>query len=528
MKRVSLLFILVVMIAAVEAKEKKEPVIMTVMGKEVPLSEFIFMAKKDNSVDLKDKQSVRNYVELYKNYKLKVADAEALTMHEAPRFSEELEDYRIQLQQSYLYDKFGLDSAIQVIYERTKVIPGIKQIYFMYPQELFKTKQILTKDTLVLYEKINEVAMRIKNGESFEEVGKSFKNDSTVVYSETEYVSSFQFPKALEEEIFSMEPGAVSRPIRSLYGFHLIQLSQIIPNPGKIRVAHILTGFPTKTPTEEEIEDARMKSEEVYQKAMANEDFDELIQSYSTDSIGAKRGGFIEFGLGDIIEPMEKAGFGLEKIGDISKPFQTSHGFHILKLVERKGITPLEEVASNILDGMKNSEHFFDLYHAFDERMKSRHGFIFYKDAYEELQRLADVYHPLDTAFHARGLELKKTLVFIDTLDFSQDIFVEYMINKHRTAEMYSNDFMLEVYRYFEREIITEIEKRSLERDYPDFQLQMKEYYDGILLFEVSNKRIWSRPVDEQEQLEAEWIKELNEKYPVIINWKAIKKIKKI
>jgi peptidyl-prolyl cis-trans isomerase SurA len=87
---------------------------------------------------------------------------------------------------------------------------------------------------------------------------------------------------------------------------------------------------------------------------------------------------------------------------------------------------------------------------------------------------------------------------------------------------------MDDVFNYFVREILLEVEKRSLERDYPDYLMQLQEYYDGILLFEISNKRVWSRPVEEQEQLEAEWIKEMNEKYPVTINWKAIRKIKRI
>jgi peptidyl-prolyl cis-trans isomerase SurA len=87
---------------------------------------------------------------------------------------------------------------------------------------------------------------------------------------------------------------------------------------------------------------------------------------------------------------------------------------------------------------------------------------------------------------------------------------------------------MWDVFKSFERTILTEIEKRSLARDYPEYLLQLNEYYDATLLFEISNKRVWSRAVEEQEQLEAEWVKELNEKYPVTINWKVINKIKKI
>jgi peptidyl-prolyl cis-trans isomerase SurA len=71
------------------------------------------------------------------------------------------------------------------------------------------------------------------------------------------------------------------------------------------------------------------------------------------------------------------------------------------------------------------------------------------------------------------------------------------------------------------------MQRETLETDYPDYNMLIKEYYDGILLFEISNKRVWSQPAEEQDNLEAEWLKELNEKYPVTINKKVIKSIKK-
>lgn len=529
MKKISLFIILVGLIATLEAKEKKEPVVMTVAGKDVPLSEFIFMAKKDNSVDFKNKQSVKNYIELYKNYKLKVADAEALSIHQAPKFDSELEKYSFQLQQSYLIDKSGEDSAMRAIYERSKILPGIKQIYFSYPRELFVSKQILTKDTLELFGKANEAWLRIKNGESFEDVGASLSNGTDIMYSVTDYVYPFSLQdKGLEDYIYSMQPGDISRPVRSMHGFHLIKMDRIIPNPGTVRVSHIISAFPSENPTDNEIEETRRKSEEIYQKAIANEDFSALVLAFSDDSTNAKNGGMLEFGLGDVMEPIEKVGFALENIGDISKPFQTRYGFHILKLVDRKPEVPFEEVESKIYDAMDDSDRFFDLHRSFVEHMKVRHGYVFDAEAYNELKSLADEFFPTDSVFAYRGIELHKTLVCIDSFDFRQGEFVEYLVKKHRSAQPYSIDFMQDVFNFFIFEIVTEIERNSLERDYPDYVLQLKEYYDGILLFEISNKRVWSRPVEEQEQLEAEWVKELNEKYPVTINWKVINKIKKI
>jgi peptidyl-prolyl cis-trans isomerase SurA len=110
---------------------------------------------------------------------------------------------------------------------------------------------------------------------------------------------------------------------------------------------------------------------------------------------------------------------------------------------------------------------------------------------------------------------------------FPQYEFVEYMVRRPLSAMTYSKDYLNDLFRMFNKDVTIELERRSLEKHNPEYNMILIEYYDGILLFEISNKRVWSRPVEEQEELEAEWIKELNEKYPVQINWKVLKNLKK-
>jgi len=105
---------------------------------------------------------------------------------------------------------------------------------------------------------------------------------------------------------------------------------------------------------------------------------------------------------------------------------------------------------------------------------------------------------------------------------------VEYLYKNHKTPHIYSLDFLQNVLDVFVRTILTTVEERSLERDYPEYLLQLNELYDGTLVFELSNNRVWRHDVEDQERLEAEWVKELNEKYPVTINWKVVNKIKKL
>jgi peptidyl-prolyl cis-trans isomerase SurA len=389
-------------------------------------------------------------------------------------------------------------------------------------------KKVLTKDTLDLYRKAIVAFNRIQNGESFEEVGESLSEEYDIRYFIIENVSPLQFPKPLEERIYSMKAGDISEPFRSVRGYYLIKVDSIVPNPGRIRVAHIISAFPSEDPTDEEREKTQRRSEEIYQKALSGIDFANLVLEFSDDSIHAKEGGIIEMGRGEKLKQVETAGFDLVNIGDVSKPFQSHYGFHIVKLIDRIPDVPLEELQSKLFETMRSTDRFFDLFHGFVERMKVRHGYVFYPEAYQELERLADENFPTDSIFVTDGSEMEKPLLRVDDDDYPQGLFVQYMYRNNMTNQHYSLDFMKDTFKEFEYAILREIEKRSLEDAYPDYLLQLNEYYDGTLLFEISNNRIWRKPLEEQEQLEAEWIKELNEKYPVKINWKVINRIKKI
>jgi peptidyl-prolyl cis-trans isomerase SurA len=513
------------MVAVAEAKGKKDPIVMKVVDKEIPLSEFIYMAKKDNSVDLTDEKSVQNYVELFKNYKLKVADAEAMTINRAPKFESELERYKLELQESFLSDKSGEDSAVHVIYERMKRLPRFKQILFR-----FTKGQLVSSDTMPVYNRAMEAYNRIRNGESIEAVAESLTSDSndSTVYADNEYVFPLRMAKALEDKIYSMEPGELSLPVRSMGGFHVIQLEAFIPNPGKVRVAHILTRFPSDQPTDEEIEAIRSKSDSLYQKVIAGEDFAMMAKTFSDDSISRQEGGALHaFGINEMLVPFEKAAFALENNGDVSKPVQTRFGFHIIKLLDRQEELLFEEVESRIYQSMRVTERNFDLYRVFDDKMKERHAYHIYTDAYAQLDSLADIYFPIDERFITCVRAIEEPLFRLDSVDVPTSLFIEYMFKARTSAKTYSKDFMNEILDLYVRDIVKEMERDCLERDYPEYNRLIGEYYDGILLFEVSNRRVWAHPIEEQPELEVEWMKELNEKYPVTIHWKVIKKLKK-
>ena len=515
------------------SQQREDPTVMTVADMEVPLSEFLFLAQ-NSEVNLSDKKSLDNFVEMFKTFKLKIVEALSLGIQESLAFQQELEYYYAELMASYLSDKEGEERVMRTVYERGKEVLTLNHILFLLPEKS------LPKDTLEIFNKANAFYRRIVAGEDFPTLGWAFAADENAnAYYEEDYIIPLQAPKAVEDVAYTLSEGEISAPIRSPYGFHVIQLRRKIANPGSVQVAHILIQSPEYAPEDDET--LLKRANEVYAKIKAGEDFGELANTYSTDENTRAFGGVLPyFGVGNMVSPFEQSAFSLENIGDVSGPVQTRYGYHLIKLLDRKGYPSFDEMAPSIYTAMKEGtgEWSRELSKSFDEQLKEELNFTFYQEAYNELLNLCDDYFPTDTGFYNLASTMSKPIMRMNERNFPQDEFAEYIridyLRKHpltdspmpMSNQTYSKDYLNEMFLFFVREIATHLGKIDLEERNPEFRKMLNEYYEGILLFEISSNRVWNQPVEEQTRIEQDWIKELNEKYEVEINWNVLNNLK--
>lgn len=503
-----------------QKKTVDEPAVMTVAGKDIPVSEFLFIAQKDSGVDLNNKKSVDDFVTLFKNFKLKVADAEAAQYDQTENFRNELRDYEMQLRTGILSDKRGESEVLHEIYDRGKMIPAFSDIVFPLPE------QTVSKDTVVVYQHAKAAYDRILHGEDYEKVGRELaegKGD-TAFFDHVEYIYPLQLMKSLENTVFNMKVGQIVGPVRSPAGFHILRLEKLTPNPGRIRVAHIMLGSDSEQPDTVALLN---RANEIYDRLKQGESFSALVNAYSIDAKTRNNDGILPyFTLGDMVRPFEEAAFALKDTGDFTRPVRTRYGYHIIKLLDRRPMAPYEELEEMYYTTMRQGDRNFELFKSYDDMMKKKYGYTFNQEAYDELQRLCDDYFPTDTNFYNRAKTMHKTLMHLNGTDFPQSEFAEYLRLYPFSTKTYSGDFMSEVYQLFIRDIIRTLERRELDANHPELEKLMKEYRDGILLFNISNERIWSHPIEEQAKLEADWVKELNKKYEVKVHRKVLNNLK--
>ncbi len=515
--------VLATMCCTVQAQVTPDSVVMTIAGKQVSVAEFLFMAQKNGEVNLKNPQSAEAYVELYKNFKLKVADAEAMGIDQTSDFKSEYDEYKSQLTGSFLSDKKAEEAFALEMYNRGNELPELSHIVVRLPS------QYLTKDTVGPYQKAMDIYRQLKNGADVDALGEALAKqpDGGIAYEYMRVLRPLTTLKSFENVVYAMKEGEISLPVRTSLGYHIIQLHSKKADKGTVRVSQILFGLPDHATAKQQAK-ALKDAEKVYQLLQQGQAFETLAKSYSTDSVSASQGGAIPpFVQGVMPVAVEEAAFALAKPGDYSGIVQTGKGYVILRLEGKKPRPSFESQKASLIRKLGMGEYNFELYRSFDNQLKKESGYVFYPEAYAELQGLCNTYFPGEKEFFEAARDMKKTLCTENGINVPQSDFAYYTVTNPFSTKAYAGDFLQEVYDLFVRDILTTAERKTLEAKHPEIPFLLQEYRDGSLLFEVSNRKIWNKPSAEQPALEAQWIKELNAKYPVVIHWEVIRKFYK-
>ena len=224
---------------------ENDPVLMKVNGKSIKKSEFEYIYKKNNQQQT-DSKSLDEYLELFKNYKLKVAEAEACGLDTTRSFRTELAGYRAQLVQPYLVDREMDDRLAKEAYDRLKENVEVSHILFRVNPGMTETE----KDKV--YQKAKSVLERIRKGEDFEKLAKEYSEDPSVKRNGgyLGYIGGFMTVYPFETAAYTTPVGSVSEPVLSQFGYHLIKVSDRRPDPGERLTAHIMLMLPSNASDE--------------------------------------------------------------------------------------------------------------------------------------------------------------------------------------------------------------------------------------------------------------------------------------
>ena len=466
----------------------QDVVLFEVEGDSVTAGEFAVVYNKNRNIGQEiDPKTPEEYLDLYLNFKLKVRDAIRMGYDTLPSVKHEFRSYRSQLAKPYLMDKRTDDKLIFEAYERSK--NDVRASHIMVAVD----ENAGPSDTLRAFRKMENIRKQLKPDLSnFADLAKKHSDDEYSAQRDGDlgYFSVFDMVYPFENAAYRTNVGDVSNIVRSRFGYHIVMPTDKRIARGKATVAHIMTIANEKSSAEQR-NAAEERINEIYSKLKSGESFEDLAKKYSEDKNSAAKGGKLNpFGINEMVPEFEEAAFSLVRGGDITEPFQTPYGFHIVKMIERSEIKPFEEVKQELTRKVQRDERSNLTKKNAVQKLKSEYGFAVND---RNLNRFINQLPADFNKNYEVPSNLKDAPLFeIDGEVFGQRKFAKYIANNFRNLQGDSKEGL--GYAHFdawvEQEVLT-FEDSKLEEKYPEFRYLVEEYRNGILLFELLEDKIW-------------------------------------
>ncbi|WP_075340849.1 peptidylprolyl isomerase [Tenacibaculum agarivorans] len=525
-------FIISFLFAGVVFAQKKQ-VLLTINNEPVYVSEFKRVYEKNLDQIKEEDKDIDKNLDLFINYKLKLIDAYKLKLDTSKLYKSELSSYKNQLMTPYLHDDEFKQKLLKEAYERTVNEVRASHILISF------SKKGEHNDSISIKQKLQNVKDRIAKGESFEKLAKEVSDDPSakVNAGDLGYFSAFRMVYPFEEAAYKTKVGEVSEPFKTRFGFHILKVTDKRKSKGEFETAHILI--------RNDKSNAKSIIDSLYNEIRKGASFEDLAKKFSDDKGSASNGGKLpKFGSGRMVLPFEKAVLNLQKEGEVSKPFQTRFGWHIVKLIKNYPVKTFEELEPELQQRIRTSNRGNLSVKKLISNLKTK-----YKPQFD--QNLIDLVKNNKENTTLSSEKLSAPVITIKEKQIPLKSFVTYIENKKYIP-------FDDLWEKFQNEEILSYYKDDLENIYPEYKYTLQEYKDGLLLFDLMKLKIWDKSQnntkeletyfetnkakykgeeldkvrgevinDYQKDLEDNWIASLRKENTIKINKRTLKKIKK-
>ncbi|HKK10163.1 MAG TPA: peptidylprolyl isomerase [Bacteroidales bacterium] len=490
--------------------QKKSPTILVIDGEKISKEEFLSVYNKNNINENSSKESLEEYLDLFINYKLKVKEAERLGYDTIPKLQKELAGYRDQLAEPYLIDEEVNKKLMEEAYERMKW--DVRAAHILFRVGMADAAE----DTLAAYKKAMEVRKKALEGADFGKLAQEYSEDPSASdrrrngrvipgnKGDLGYFTVFNMVYPFESAVYNMEEGDISMPVRTKFGYHLIHLKDKRRALGRAKVAHILLLL-TKAESATDSMAVKNKIDSLHQAIENGAEWEAMVKKYSDDKASAKQGGELPwFESNRMIPAFVEATFSLKKTGDISEPFKSKFGWHIVKLIDKEPVGSFEDNKAEIKKQITRNDRADKSKESLIHKIQKEYKAQTFTDNVIALKTVIDstIFQNKWEADTAESMTGK--VYSIGDKSFTQYDFARFLQDNQKRQqkqdiEMY---LQLKLEEFIDKKTIA-YEDSQLEKKYPDFRNLMQEYRDGILLFELTNDKVWNKAIEDTTGLKA-------------------------
>jgi len=520
------------------AQFNETDILFSVNNEPVLAGEFVRVYNKNiDLVEDESQKDVDNYLQLYINYKLKLSDAYSRELHKNENYIKELKKYTKQLESTFLTDNVTQEKLLLEAYERTKHEVNISHVLIRMEED--------DNDTIEVYNKILSLRKPLLKNH-IDSLIKNHNNGKDLIVEDLGYFSAFKMIYKFENVAYNTNVGEVSMPFRTQFGYHILKVNDKRNSLGEINVGHIMA-YKNKPGSKEKIYG-------LYDSIEKGSNFESLAIKYSEDRNTSYKGGRLDaFTSGQLNSlKFENMAFSLNTPNEVSSPVETKHGWHIIKLYSKNELKPIGEMKSILLNKIKRSSRSSIISDSFYKMLLDKYNLNYEnKNLKYFLSIINDSWEIPDT------IEEDKILIKIHTKKYNFLDFATYLKKNERSINSKNKENIVrKMYKDFINKNVLETYKDNLEHENLEYKYILKEYKEGLLLFDLMQEKIWNVASsdsinikefyqsnkskyssfddsrgeiisDYQDFLENNWINELRENNNVIINKKILKRIKK-
>ena len=449
-------------------------------------------AYNKNKIPVTDKEkSLREYLNLYTKFKLKVKAAQAQQLDTLQQLKYDLQNFRNQVADGYMNDEKGMNTLVDEALERSQKDIHVQHFF------VDLNAQSSVADTLKAYQALNELAIALKKGNTkFSDLINELSKKYILIKSnDLGYITALSVPYAIENLVYNLKPGQITAPFRTKSALHLFKNLEERKSIGKWKIAQILLSIPNN-PSAVELSAIETKADSIYKLLAAGANFSAIAKNVSEDKLTYMNGGeMVEFSTGKFESSFEINVLALKKDGDISKPFFTTYGYHIIKRLQQRNIPVDKEDETFIINLKQQILQDSRIENARANFLKS----ILIKTGYKrnELVKDADLFKLADStiatvqtkkytvgnkvvfAFKNLNVKVSEWLKFVKDYKFNTDIYKGE--NNKQLLDKFIATTAFDYYR------------KQLEEYNPEFKYQMNEFKEGNMLFEIMERNVWNK-----------------------------------
>ena len=513
-------------------------VLFNVNNESVLAGEFIRVYNKN--IDLikdESQKDVDNYLQLYINYKLKLSEAYSRELHKNDNYKKELKKYTKQLESTFLTDKVTEEKLLLEAYERTKYEINVSHVLIRIEED--------NNDTIDVYNNILKLRNPLLKNH-IDSLIKNHHNGKDLIVEGLGYFSAFKMIYKFENVAYNTKIGEVSMPFRTRFGYHIIKVIDKRNSLGEVNVAHIMA-YKNKPGSKEKIYN-------LYDSIRKGSNFESLAKKYSEDKNTSFKGGRLNpFSSGQLNSiKFENMAFSLNKPNEVSSPVETKLGWHIIKLYSKNKLKPIGDMKSILSNKIKRSSRSSIISDSFYAMLLDRYNLNYENKNLEYFVSIIN-----DSWEIPDNIEEDKFLIKIHNKTYNFQDFATYLEeNKSPINAKSKEDIVFSTYKDFINNNLLEIYKYNLEDENLDYKYILKEYKEGLLIFDLMQEKIWNVASsdsinmkefyqsnkskyssfddnkgeiisDYQDFLENNWITKLRANNSVTIDKKVLKQIKK-